>query len=454
MKGINVITILMLLSVAAKAQVAHTVNEGDLVVEPGTVMTVIGDFTNSENGLNTGTVNNEGQVTIHGNFENTELGHYTNDGEIIFHGNFKNDGITTFSPDKNGYTRFEGTSQQKIEGSVPADFYDVLFNNPNGTATQPAFQLFGDISISGNADFYEGIVKDDEFGGIITFENNATHSNVDHDSHVDGYVLKNGSPEFTYPIGDQDPATNARFYRYAAISAPGEDLSSFEAKYFYENSNALYTHESKVGIIDIINDKEYWTIEKEGGEADVMLTLSWDTSVTTPAYIVAEPYENIHIVRWKDRSGMGMPGIWVDEGGVANPAAGTITTAVEVDGYGVFTLARIKENVALPGDVVVYNGVTPNGDGENDHFIIEHLKDFPKNSVEIYNRWGVKVFETKGYDQNGNVFKGYSEGRVTVNKNEMLPTGTYFYVIEYLYEREGEESRMIKETGYLYLSSD
>ena len=185
---------------------ADTVNEGDIVVKPGTIMVIVGDF------------------------NNTEMGSYTNDGEVIFHGNFNNNGITTFTPGQNGYTRFEGTSQQKIEGSVPADFYDVLFNNPNGTATQPAFQLFGDISISGNADFYEGIVKDDEFGGIITFENDATHSNVDHGSHVDGYVLKNGNPEFTYPIGDQDATTNARYYRYAAISAPEGNASGFKGK--------------------------------------------------------------------------------------------------------------------------------------------------------------------------------------------------------------------------------
>ena len=452
--------VITLLSVAVRAQVAHTVNEGDLVVESGTVMTVIGDFTNSENGLNTGTVNNEGQVIIHGNFENTELGHYTNDGEVIFHGNFKNDGITTFSPDQNGYTRFEGTSQQKIEGSVPADFYDVLFNNPNGTATQPAFQLFGDISISGNADFYDGIVKDDEFGGIITFENNATHSNVDNESHVDGYVLKNGSTEFTYPIGDQDPATNARFYRYAAISAPEENTSVFRGKYFFENSNASYPHTKKQPNIEIIDDKEYWTIERESGSSDVFITLTWDTGSTTPTALITEPYENIHIMRWDDKSQINPElSSWKDEGGIVellepDGSKGRITTVVEVDKYGVFTLGTIKDNIALPGDVVVYNGVTPNGDGENDHFIIEHLKDFPKNTVEIYNRWGVKVFETKGYDQNGNVFKGYSEGRVTVNKNEMLPTGTYFYVIEYLYEKAGEESRMVKETGYLYLSSD
>jgi gliding motility-associated-like protein len=154
---------------------------------------------------------------------------------------------------------------------------------------------------------------------------------------------------------------------------------------------------------------------------------------------------------------MGMPGIWVDEGGVVdfrddNGETGAITTVSNVGGYGIFTLARVKSSLPLPGGVVVYNGVTPDGDGNNDYFIIDHIKNY-KNRVEIYNRWGVKVFETRDYDTNGNVFSGYSEGRVTVNKNEMLPTGTYFYVIEYVYDKD-VAPRTIKETGYLYLSSN
>lgn len=435
MKKVKIIFSFLLLPAALLAQSGQTINTGELVVTPGTLMTVMSDFIN------------------------TEDGNYVNGGEVILHGNFTNDGITDYNhATQTGYTRFEGFSQQKIDGGVPADFYDVLFYNPYGTDDDPAFWLFGDISISGNADFNTGIVKNDGFGGIISFENDATHTNVSDESHVDGHVVKNGSPEFTYPIGDQDSlGTKARYYRYAAISAPGEAASSFRAKYYYENSNEQgYPHASKIGIIELIDDKEYWAVYKEGGEADVMLTLSWDTSKTTPAWLLEGPIEDIHIVRWWDRSDMGMPGIWVDEGGVAEGdiASGSVTTMTTIENYGIFTLARVKSNIALPGGVVVYNGVTPDGDGMNDYFIIDHLKDYPNNTVTIYNRWGVKVFETTGYDTRNNVFRGYSEGRVTMNSNEMLPTGTYFYVIEYEYNPTGIAPREVKETGYLYLSSD
>ena len=73
--------------------------------------------------------------------------------------------------------------------------------------------------------------------------------------------------------------------------------------------------------------------------------------------------------------------------------------------------------------------------------------------MEIFNRWGVKVFETKNYDSNGNVFKGYSNGRTTINGSQMLPTGTYFYILTYEV-KDVDQSYTKKQAGYLYLSAN
>ncbi|MHA3786563.1 gliding motility-associated C-terminal domain-containing protein [Flavobacterium hauense] len=428
-RGIILIVFVMFSAVIFAQNTGQTVNQGTLYVSPNTVMTIMSDF------------------------DNKDVGEYENNGEVIFRGNFNNDGITTYNINKGeGYTRFEGFLQQNITGSMPAEFYNVLFNNPNNTATEAAFRLFGDISVSGNADFLDGVLKDDVFGGIIVFENNATHSNVGNDSHVDGFAIKNGSTEFIYPIGDQDSiGNNERYYRYAAISASADQASSFNGKYYLQNSDEIHPHIKKRGVIEIIDTKEYWRIDKAGSDTDVMITLSWDTATTSPE-IVSQPYEEIHIVRWDD-----VEKVWVDEGGVANAVnatQGTVTTVVNVKGYGIFALARVKTDVILPGDIVIYNGVTPDGDGQNDYFVIDNLKNFPKNTVEIYNRWGVRVFETASYDTSGNVFRGVSDGRATVTGAKILPTGTYFYIIKYVYEMPGIPAREIKKAGYLYLSSD
>ncbi|WP_350292235.1 gliding motility-associated C-terminal domain-containing protein [uncultured Croceitalea sp.] len=80
-------------------------------------------------------------------------------------------------------------------------------------------------------------------------------------------------------------------------------------------------------------------------------------------------------------------------------------------------------------------------------FIIRNIENFPDNTVEIYNRWGVKVFETKGYDNRGNVFTGISNGRATIQENDQLPVGVYYYLIKYLVNDEGKS-----RAGYLYIN--
>ena len=99
-------------------------------------------------------------------------------------------------------------------------------------------------------------------------------------------------------------------------------------------------------------------------------------------------------------------------------------------------------------DIKVYDIMTPNGDGVNDVFSIEGIENFPNNTVEIYNRWGVKVYDTKGYGTAGNFFRGISNGRVTVQKEEELPVGTYYYIIIYV-DDNGETQKL---AGPLYIN--
>ncbi len=66
------------------------------------------------------------------------------------------------------------------------------------------------------------------------------------------------------------------------------------------------------------------------------------------------------------------------------------------------------------------NTFTPNGDGVNDAWKIEYLDSYPGVIVNIYNRFGIKVFGSIGYlklwDANLN--------------GQLLPVGTYYYVID------------------------
>ncbi|WP_281239805.1 DUF7507 domain-containing protein [Flavobacterium praedii] len=104
--------------------------------------------------------------------------------------------------------------------------------------------------------------------------------------------------------------------------------------------------------------------------------------------------------------------------------------------------------------IIIHNAFSANEDGINDYFKIENLEDnlcYNNFRVEIYNRWGVLVFEKDNYNNEGNAFRGRSEGRTTINKNEGLPTGTYFYIISYdTFDGQGKTLK-VKKDGYLYL---
>ncbi|WP_189318528.1 gliding motility-associated C-terminal domain-containing protein [Flavobacterium sp. LM5] len=100
-------------------------------------------------------------------------------------------------------------------------------------------------------------------------------------------------------------------------------------------------------------------------------------------------------------------------------------------------------------DILVHNAFSPNNDGDNQVFTIDRIENYPENTVEIYNRWGVLVFEVEGYDNTSKVFVGISEGRVTVNKADALPNGTYYYVVKYKKPLSGV---MKQKAGFLYLS--
>nr|WP_315160751.1 gliding motility-associated C-terminal domain-containing protein [uncultured Flavobacterium sp.] len=107
------------------------------------------------------------------------------------------------------------------------------------------------------------------------------------------------------------------------------------------------------------------------------------------------------------------------------------------------------------GTILVHNAFSPNGDAFNQKFVIDNIDDaicYPENTVEIYNRWGVLVFETKNYNNETNYFDGTSSGRTTISQSSGLPTGTYFYILNYTSFDGNNNIVTNKKDGYLYLS--
>jgi len=99
-------------------------------------------------------------------------------------------------------------------------------------------------------------------------------------------------------------------------------------------------------------------------------------------------------------------------------------------------------------EIVVMQMVTPNGDGKNEFLWIENVNQALNNSLKIYNRWGISVYEGEDYNNQNNVFDGRSKGRSTVSAGDFLPAGVYFYIFEYNTVKE----KNITDNGYIYIS--
>lgn len=74
--------------------------------------------------------------------------------------------------------------------------------------------------------------------------------------------------------------------------------------------------------------------------------------------------------------------------------------------------------IVLP-DLVIPDGFTPNGDGVNDTWRIEGLDAYTNVRIQLFNRWGSRVFTSNGYSTPWNgTFNGSA-----------LPEGVYYYVL-------------------------
>jgi large repetitive protein len=118
---------------------------------------------------------------------------------------------------------------------------------------------------------------------------------------------------------------------------------------------------------------------------------------------------------WGPSTGLGDPT-------VGNPVAGPMTSTTYILVVTDSTGCTASDTMVL--DVVPSiwfpDGFTPNGDGVNDVWEIDNIFLFPNCEVEVYDRWGIMLFRSVGYNT---PFDGQYNGKD-------LPVGTYYYIIK------------------------
>lgn len=129
-----------------------------------------------------------------------------------------------------------------------------------------------------------------------------------------------------------------------------------------------------------------------------------DGSITTAVSGGAEPYT----FNWSNgattESISGLP-------------AGTYTLEV-TDANG--CVASLTVELTQPTDLDMPTAFSPNGDNDNERFVVRGIEGYPKNLFTVLNRWGNVVYERPNY---GNEWAGEN------SQGHQLPNGTYFVIL-------------------------
>lgn len=255
---------------------------------------------------------------ISGAFTNTAAATFTNNGRFYIKQNLTNSQASMAVG--TGALYLNGSVAQTVGGSQPFKTFDLFTDNSLGIT------LNNNLDVNGTHTFMNGHIATSATPNYLIYEAGASYTGDGDNAHVNGWVKKFGSTNFTFPVG------NSTVERVAAV----ENLSaSSELNCIYRSATPNTT--SVQSPIVLVNGNEYWEINKvSGGTAQVHM--NWNTSkVAIPNY----PLIDIRAVYYN-------AGLWIDQGGSASGnilTTGDITSNA-VSAFGYFTLGSIS--VVLP----------------------------------------------------------------------------------------------------------
>jgi hypothetical protein len=270
------VSIGILLSNIAVAQQAFT-NSGNLQVHTGGSISGFGDFINTS----TAVIVNNGSLYLKRNVTNNEASIAAGTGTLYLN----------------------GTSTQAIGGTSAFKTYNLSSDNTTGIT------LNSNLHVSGAHTFVNGVITPAATPNYLVYEAGSSHSGSGDTRHVNGWVKKVGTTNFTFPVGN---GTVLRNVALSSLSVSGE----FNAKYFANTPNSM----SMVSPVWDVNEPEYWSINKISG-GNAIVTLNWNYSkVYFPNWIV----NDIMVAGYNGSA-------WINNGGVGT-ASGTAATTGSVTG--------------------------------------------------------------------------------------------------------------------------
>jgi gliding motility-associated-like protein len=177
-----------------------------------------------------------------------------------------------------------------------------------------------------------------------------------------------------------------------------------------------------------VSSKRYWEVDLVNGSlasTQISLPVRGDEDLTSTISDFVAVHSPVSPIEFSSSGQSSFTG--------TSTSGTVVSNAVSA---GLVSLGILSEETGI----TVYNAISADGDERNAIMKINNIAAYPNHKVSIFNRWGDKVFEMKGYNNADMAFIGESN----VGGNKELPAGTYFYVID-----KGDGSPPVN--GYLSL---
>jgi len=337
-------------------------------------------------------------LVIQGSVDNR--GTLRNDGHIKVAGQWVNSGLYDAGT---GHVTFNSTSP-----TVP----QVIHHNGQAfsgvtIAGGTRKVVVSDLFIENNIFFEKGIVEA-AGGAKVIFGPDIAMEGMSTASHIYGSVYQRGSGYKVFPLGNG--------VEYLPVEIP--EVDNVEELIGVQLFEPQYPVTVQGDGLETILTPRYWYIEALSGQlpsSPIVLPLDRSRFNTDDQVVVVQAVTT-------DGKFVSI-GRAVDEPRVAGDR---VMSGSDIS-MPVVTLARSRSGHAQLADhgVIVHNAVSDNGDGLNDFIMIQNIERYPENRFSVFNRWGDKVFEVQDYDNQHRVFRG----RSNINREAVLPSGQYFYVL-------------------------
>ncbi len=268
---------------------------------------------------------------ISGSFTNASSAALTNNGQLHVKQTLSN--AQSSMTVGTGTLYLSGTAAQAINGTQPFKTFDLVTNNSAG------FTLNNDLSVSGTHTFTAGVIGSSATPNYLIYEAGSSYSGDGDAKHVSGWVKKNGTTTFLFPVGN---GTVERKIGVSSLSAS----SSFNSKYAGATTN---TGNMAAPLI-LVDPNEYWQLDQVSGGTAVV-DMNWDNSkIAMPNYNLAD----IRVANY-------IAGNWTSVGGSASGAVATTGTISSntLSTFGSFTFGSLS--FLLPVELVQFGATRANG---------------------------------------------------------------------------------------------